>query len=356
MLKYTRDFGVKSRQTQPNMIRWAGAKPTVGGISFYITFLVFMLLLALVYPSSVGGGKNLALLLSSTLAFLIGFADDTYNISPRLKFMGQVSCALILEGFGIRIEYFNLWFLDIPLTILWVVGIMNSVNMLDNMDAVTTSVATTIVVTSLIMITMVEGITPLFLILTAIAGGFVGFLFWNWSPARIYMGDTGSLFVGMVLAFVGIVFFWNIKPDPDNVSHIRQGIIPVLTFMVPILDTSFVTIARIRRGVSPFQGGKDHTTHHLAHLGIPVPMVPVVLGTISLVSGAMALVIFRLIPEWRTVYTLLFILYPASLFGIFIFLYNRGGRIGKMKDLTMQREKARQQRLTQQQEGERHLA
>lgn len=349
LLRYSRDFGVKSRQEQ-GVVRWASTrKPTVGGFAFYITFLICAVSISLWRQEPPMASKLLALLLSTTLAFLIGFYDDTYGMSPRLKFAGQIGCAAIIIAFGIHIRYFNIWPLDIMLTIFWVVGIMNSVNMLDNMDAVTTTTALTITVTTLAMMVLLGNGSTLYLTYIAVAGGFTGFLFWNWNPAKMYMGDTGSLFVGMVLAFGGILFFWNTEADPDNISHVRQGIIPFLAFIVPIMDTSFVTVSRIRRGVSPFQGGKDHLTHHLVHIGIADRWVPVVLGSISVFSGILALVVFKLIPEWRILYTLLFPLYPAGLFSIFIFLYYKGGRVGKYKDLNAQREKLRTQHLAAQQ-------
>ena len=288
LLRFSRNFGVQSRQAQQNFVRWSSTtKPTTGGISFYITFLVGTLVLIMMRPATIGTSEPaLALLLSATLAFMVGFADDAYGTHPGMKFFGQVGCALILIYFGIHINFFTLWspdfwFMDYFLTIFWVVGMMNSLNMLDNMDGVTTTIATTILVTTMAMVISQDGLSNIFYVLIAVAGGFLGFLFWNWKPAKIYMGDTGSLFIGLVLAFGGIMYFWNIKASPDNISHIRKALIPLLVFLVPIMDTTFVTIARVARGSSPFVGGKDHLTHNLARIGIPEAMVPVTLGLVS---------------------------------------------------------------------------
>ena len=351
LLKFSKNFGVDSRQAQ-NIIRWGStSKPTTGGISFYITFLVGLIILLAMRPESVGlNGKYLALFSSATLAFMIGFADDAYGTHPGLKFLGQVGCGLILLFFDIRINFFvmwspDLWLMDAALTIFWVVGIMNSLNMLDNMDAVTTTIATTIIVTTLAMIIIQQGLTNTFYILIAVAGGFIGFLFWNWKPAKIYMGDTGSMFIGMVLAYAGIMYFWNVEASPDNISHIRKGLIPFMVFIVPIMDTSFVTFARIHRGSSPFVGGKDHLTHHLAHIGIPEHLVPVTLGVISVISGLLAIFVYKLTPEWVSFYSVLFSLYPIAVFMLFILLYRKGGRIGKMKDILAERERLRRERI-----------
>lgn len=338
LLRYSYNFGVESRQNQENLVRWSSTrKPTTGGISFYITFLIGALVLMVLMPLEVGSSRMLALILSATLAFMIGFADDAYGTHPGLKFLGQVVCGLILVGFGIHIHFFELLqpdliYLDYALTVVWVVGLMNSLNMLDNMDAVTTTIATTLVMSTMVMLISREGLSEMFYVLVVIAGGFMGFLMWNWRPAKIYMGDTGSMFIGLVVAFLGIIYFWNIPASPDNVSHIRKAVIPLMVFLVPIMDTTFVTFARLARGQSPFVGGKDHLTHQLVRIGVAEQMVPVTLGLVSLVSGLLAFFAYRLIPEWTTVHTALFAMYPVAVFLFFTLLYRRGAAIAAMRE------------------------
>lgn len=353
LLKFSRNFGVDSRQSQ-NIVRWSSTrKPTTGGISFYITFLLGTILLLIINPElATGKSRYLGLFISATMAFLVGFADDAYGTHPLLKFLGQILCGVVLITFGIWIEFFTLWspelwFLDWALTVFWVVGIMNSLNMLDNMDAVTTTIALTILIISMAMLIATSGLNNLFFTLIAISGSFAGFLFMNWRPARIYMGDTGSMFIGLVLAFAGIVFFWNVDASPDNVSHIRKALIPLLVFLVPIMDTSFVTFARLSRGSSPFVGGKDHLTHQLVRVGVPEPMVPVLLGGVSLLSGGMALLAWRLVPDWEARYSLLFTLYPLVAIGIFLYVYLKGTRIAKIKERLAREEKRQAQDLVE---------
>lgn len=358
LLRFSNNFGVESRQLQ-NLVRWSStSKPTTGGIAFYITFLVGGIVLLLFYPESTFSAKGFpALFLGATLAFLIGFADDAYGTHPMLKLLGQVLCAVVLIYFGIHIEFFmlrnpSLIFLDYLLTIVWVVGLMNSFNMLDNMDGVTTTITLTIMAVTITLLTRIEGLSLFFYIYVLIIGSFLGFLYFNWRPAKVYMGDTGSMYIGLLMAFVGIHYFWNVNTSPDNISLTRGGLVPLLTFLVPIMDTSFVTVARIRRGVSPFQGGRDHTTHHLVHVGVPERLVPVLLGFVSLLSGGLAVFIYVLIPEWDAQYMLLFMIYPISVFGIFIFLYRKGARIGKMKAIMAEREKIRLRLLEEMQQTE----
>ncbi|MEO1450397.1 MAG: MraY family glycosyltransferase, partial [Bacteroidota bacterium] len=323
LLRFSKNFGVESRQAQ-GVIRWGSTtKPTTGGISFYITFLVGSLVLFLVEPNlGIERDVFLALFVSGTLAFMIGFADDAYGTHPGLKFAGQALCGVVLLAFGIHIDFFaaidpGLYWLDYVLTVFWVVGLMNSLNMLDNMDGVTTTIATTILVGTMMMIISTEGLSIMYYALITVVGGFIGFLFWNWRPAKVYMGDSGSLFVGMVLALVGIQYFWNIKAAPDNISLLRMGLIPLMVFLVPIMDTTFVTVARLARGQSPFVGGKDHLTHNLARVGIPEQWVPITLGIVSVVSSFLAYFAFRLIPDWRSIYAVFFAAYPIVLFGLF---------------------------------------
>lgn len=338
LLRFSRNFGVESRQVQ-GVIRWGSTtKPTTGGISFYITFLVGSLILFLVEPN-LGLEKEvfLALFVSGTLAFMIGFADDAYGTHPGLKFAGQALCGVVILAFGIHIDFFalidpSLYWLDYVLTVFWVVGLMNSLNMLDNMDGVTTTIALTIVVGSMMMIISTTGLSVMYYALITVVGGFCGFLFWNWRPAKVYMGDSGSLFVGMVLALIGIQYFWNIKAAPDNISLLRVGLIPLMVFLVPIMDTTFVTVARLARGQSPFVGGRDHLTHNLARIGIPEQWVPLTLGMVSVVSSFLAYFAYRLIPDWRGIYTFFFAAYPIVLFGLFAYLYRKGTQIEKMRE------------------------
>lgn len=340
MLRFSSNFGVQSRQAQ-GVVRWGStSKPTTGGISFYITFLLAAIVLLMLRPEGLNAANRLLpFFLSASLAFLVGLADDAYGTHPFLKLAGQACCGLILLAFGIRIHFFEIYALDALLTLFWVVGMMNSLNMLDNMDAVTATVSLSILVITLAMMVLGDGVNHLFLLLAAIAGGFAGFLFMNWRPAKIYMGDTGSMFIGLSLAFFGILYFWNIETSPDNISYLRRGLIPLLAFLVPIMDTSFVTISRISRGISPLQGGKDHLTHHLAHLGVPEALIPVVLGMVSVLCGGIAIFARMLTPEWVPVYTLLFWLFPLSVALSFFFLYKKGERIGKAKALMAERAK-----------------
>jgi UDP-GlcNAc:undecaprenyl-phosphate GlcNAc-1-phosphate transferase len=217
--------------------------------------------------------------IASTLGFLIGLADDTYNTNPLVKFIGQLSCAFILIVCDVYIHITEVPALDFAFTAFWVIGIMNSINMLDNMDGITATTSATIILGFIIVIFSDGSINQNFYLVMMIGvfGSLLGFLYFNWNPAKIYMGDTGSQFLGVFLAAGGIVYFWKFKlPTPEH-FQIQQFIIPLLFFVVPIIDTSTVTIRRLLRKQSPFVGGKDHITHHLAYLGISDRNVAIIL-------------------------------------------------------------------------------
>lgn len=336
MLRYAQNQGLKG-QREDKAIRWATtSKPTIGGISFFITFI----LAALVYfitqrtdPDFVS--EFLGLVTVATLGFFIGLQDDAYNTRPLLKLMGQITCGVILIIFGTHIDLTGIHAIDYTLTVFWVVGIMNSVNLLDNMDAVTGTVSLTICATTLLLMFIFPigpALNPFFFTLLALVGAIGGFLVLNWNPSRIYMGDTGSQFLGALLAFVGIKFFWNIRQMDPSIDVSMQIIAPIMVFLVPIMDTSFVTINRISKGNSPFVGGKDHLTHNMSYLGVPERFVPVVLGLVSLVSGLVAIFGVRYIAFWNVYHSIIFASYVVISFGIFFYIFKRGERMGHIKE------------------------
>lgn len=327
-------------QSDGTIIRWGSlSKPTIGGISFYITFILAALVLFIMIGDSAKFSSDfLALLAVVTLGFLIGLQDDAYNTRPMLKLFGQISCGVIMIFFGVYINLTGIEAVDYFLTIFWVVGIMNSINLLDNMDGVTGTVSLMILFTILILFNLFGiGFGPFYYTLAAVAGALVGFLLLNWHPSKIYMGDTGSQFLGALLAFIGVKFLWDIRGFENQVVTSMQIITPLMTFLVPIMDTSFVTVARIMRGTSPFQGGKDHLTHHLTFIGVKEKRVPILLGFVSILSGFVAVFAVKYIMVWNHGYTVIFSGYIFISFLIFYFLYRRGERIAIIKDKLKER-------------------
>jgi UDP-GlcNAc:undecaprenyl-phosphate GlcNAc-1-phosphate transferase len=197
--------------------------------------------------------------------------------------------------------------------------------MLDNMDGVTASVSACILIAAVVLILSDSSVSNAYLIIIiGLLGAIIGFLFFNWHPSRMYMGDTGSQFLGIFLAGISILLFWNYRQDNQSLFDFRQLLLPMLIFIVPLIDTATVVIRRLLKRRSPFVGGKDHTTHHLAYIGIPEGTVVIILVAISLISLALVFYMFRKFDSWENIYTIAGFAYFAFVFAIMQVLYNLG--------------------------------
>lgn len=286
LLRFVKTLGTKN---QPGaVVRWSEeTKPAIGGLAFFIIFLISLCVYAIVFdPDNIFASKPiLGLLLAGTLGFILGLTDDAYNTRPILKFIVQVICGVILVLTNTRIELFESETINNFLTIVWVIGIMNSINMLDNMDGIATSVTSFILVAALGYIIIHSEFNNVdFLILMGILAALIGFLFFNWHPSKMYMGDTGSQFLGVFLGYIGIEYCWNATSISGITSPLFGIAALVLVFILPLADTATVTINRLRRGQSPFVGGKDHTTHNLSYLGFTDKQVAGIFCTIATFS------------------------------------------------------------------------
>lgn len=332
ILRFSSNLGMRDATEAPNQIRWgSSSKPALGGFSFYMIFLVSISMLGVIGTNNdVYNQQLIGLMVSSSLGFLIGLADDAYNTNPLVKFIGQFTCAniLVLTKFVIPVTdmpEFNYLF-----TVVWVIGLMNSINMLDNMDAITTSVSISILLGAMVLVLLDGNIDNAYLIIMlGVSGALIGFLFFNWHPSRMYMGDTGSQFLGVFLAGISILFFWKFKNPEAGIIDLRQFLIPMMLFIVPLIDTTTVVIRRLARRQSPFVGGKDHITHQLAYLGLSDQWVAVSLASISLLSVGIVAWMFLHFDSWSFGLTLGFLAYFIIIFLVFQVLYNFGQRKAK---------------------------
>ena len=328
-LKFAKTLGI--RNNDDRIIRWRSqAKPAFGGISFYILFLLsfasYSILFAPGYSEQILFNKQMVGLLATvTLAFLMGLADDAYNTIPLLKLFTQICCGFILIFSGIHISLFSYMPANYAITLFWVVGIMNALNMLDNMDAITASVSIFIILSLMLIICSQHGFTNMhLLILTGILSALLGFLYFNWHPAKMFMGDTGSQFLGVFLAAMSITHCWNFIPFEINKIDFnllwsKQIIITLLAFIIPITDTTTVVINRIAKGQSPFIGGKDHTTHYLSYLGLSERQVALLFSGISLISLGLIFIIIKWIDNWSYLHIYIFTSYFLITFGLLFY-------------------------------------
>ncbi len=318
-LKFVKSLGIRNQDD--TIIRWGSqSKPAVGGFSFYIIFLLSIIIYPIFFDSSqVFLNKQfIGVLLAGMLGFLLGLADDAYNTRPTLKLSTQITCGIILLVTGSEISLSYVEIINYILTILWVVGIMNSMNMLDNMDAITTTVSISIILSALaVMIFHHEYNSVYFIIMLGVVASLFGFLFFNWHPSKMYMGDTGSQFLGVFLAAISIRYLWNAEPPNGELISARNFFLPLIVFIMPIIDTTTVVINRLSQGKSPFVGGKDHTTHALAYLGLSDRQVALVFWAVTLISLLLVVVMEKFLKQWTTVYSVLFSIYFLLMFSIF---------------------------------------
>jgi UDP-GlcNAc:undecaprenyl-phosphate GlcNAc-1-phosphate transferase len=263
---------------KPKEDRWHNkVVPLLGGVSIYVSFLVGYLLFL---PKA---SMPLGLIVGVTSIFILGLIDDIKGLSPQNKIIGQIICASLAIMFGVIIKIIEIPVVAIPLTILWMVGIANAFNLLDNMDGLSSGVAviatTTLFVCSLLLKNYEVAAASLVLI-----GATLGFLPYNFYPAKIFMGDCGAMFIGFTLACLTVEGTWK---QASNLFIVLFT--PVLALAVPIFDTVFVTITRKIDGVSIAKGGKDHTSHRLVFLGLPERKAVIILYVISAAFGLAAL-------------------------------------------------------------------
>jgi UDP-GlcNAc:undecaprenyl-phosphate GlcNAc-1-phosphate transferase len=328
LLKFSFNLGSRNNIAF-NQVRWTShVKPSVGGISFFIIFLLSWGIYGLISPdkSSIPDKQIIGIVISCSLGFFAGLYDDTFNTNPLLKFVLQLTCGLILLFCDIKINISNIELLNVFFTLVWVVGMMNSINMLDNMDGVTATISA-FIISGLMAVLIITGHPPTsfyMMILSGVLGALFGFLRFNWSPSRIFMGDTGSQFLGVLLAAVSILFLWSFNDGNQGVFQVKPFVLPALFFIVPLIDTATVTLRRILRGQSPFVGGKDHITHHFAYLGLKENKIVLILLATSLVSFPVILLLITRPALWNFYISFGILAYVILVFFVFQFFYKQG--------------------------------
>jgi len=231
--------------------------PMLGGLAIYAAVLLALILFGdRFYVHQVAG-----IVIGASLISFLGLWDDRTPLPAWAKLLGQLIPAGVLIITGVRISIFEIPALNIALTIIWVLFITNAVNFLDNMDGLSAGI-TAMASAYFLLLAALSGQYLVGALTAALLGACIGFLFYNFNPASIFMGDTGSLFLGFVLAAVGIKLRF-----PTNIPAVTW-MVPVLVLGVPILDTSLVIVSRLRRGKNPFTTpGKDHLSHRLVRKG-----------------------------------------------------------------------------------------
>jgi len=335
LLKFSFNLGTRNNLAF-RQVRWtAHVKPSIGGISFFIIFLLSWGIYGFISQEKgiVPDKQIIGIVAATSLGFLAGLYDDAFNTNPLLKFILQLSCGIILLTFNVKINISNIELINILFTLVWVIGLMNSINMLDNMDGVTASISA-FIIAGLIGVLAITGHAAFdfyMLILIGVLGALVGFLKFNWSPSRIFMGDTGSQFLGVFLASTSMIFLWKFNEGNQGLFQVKPFVLPALFFIIPIIDTTTVTVRRLLRGQSPFVGGKDHITHHFAYLGLKEKNIVFLLLTTTLISFPIALMLIKNPLAWNFYVSFGMLAYVVALFFVFQYFYKKGEMVHKKK-------------------------
>ena len=266
--------------------------PLLGGLAIYGG----VVLAILVSLHGTARAQALGILIAATLVVLVGVLDDRDLLHDQIKlFVGMPMAALILMVTGIRAQVFSAilpgrvgLLADAALTVFWIVGITAAFSILDHMDGLCAGVAGTAALFFAIFASW-SGQTLVATLAAAVLGAAIGFLRWNFNPAQIFMGDGGAMFLGFLMATLGL------KLRLTDLPHATSWMIPVLILGVPIFDTTMISISRARRGLLPFAApGKDHTAHRLANLGLGQRGAVIALYGLGNVFGLLAMLVRRL--------------------------------------------------------------
>lgn len=282
----------------PNMARKTQAEPVpyLGGVA--IALGMTLITFAAVY---VGGNKNgenagqlkdlaLTVLLPALILGVMGLIDDLRSLSPWPRLIAQsvvgTVVALVIVNSGTTGTPFGTSTLNTAVSIFWIVGICNSINFFDNLDGAASG-AVAIVALGVFFIAFDRGQELVSALSIVTAGATIGFLMWNKSPAKIYMGDAGALFLGIIISVATIRLNPGIEPTWKSLT------IPAILLAVPLLDTCVAVFSRLARGVSPLTGGKDHLSHRLVRAGLTRPMAAIALWVASGACAFIAVLVYK---------------------------------------------------------------
>lgn len=318
LLRFSTSLGIRNKNDV--IVRWSSqSKPSLGGVSFYISFLLVSILYAIITSKTdniFDKDEFISLFIAGSLAFVMGLADDAYNTKPYFKLSIQILCGIVFSVFGIQLNLTDSSIINSIATIVWVVILMNSLNMLDNMDGITGTVVTFILVSCLASLYIQRGIDMNIwtVLLISQIGTLLGFLKLNIHPSKLFMGDAGSQFIALFVAFFSIEYLWNFGKQSYMSTWIGMAVC-LVAFTPAAADTLTVVINRLKRGQSPMVGGKDHTTHHLVYKGLNDKQVWYVFLILSLLSCVLSVGMLYFASK-----NIFLPIYLCPLYTIFVFL------------------------------------
>ncbi len=261
-------------------------KPMMGGLAIYVGLTLAVLLFS--PPQHI---RELAAIVAGAgLLTLVGAIDDRYNLSWRLRFLVQFLAASMLILFGVHFDITGTLWLDVPITLVWVVALTNATNFLDNMDGLTAGLST-IAAGFFLLIAITQGQILVSLLAAAIFGSALGFLTYNFAPSSTFMGDMGALPLGYLLATLAI------KLDLTGQPHLAALLVPLLVLALPVFDINLVVWTRLAEGRSPAEAGRDHTSHRLLSLGFGSRQTLLILYASCFLFGVLGLLVSQAAPD-----------------------------------------------------------
>ena len=290
----------------PREDRWhTKSTALLGGVGIFLAY-------ALPLSFLIAGERKLFwLLMGAGFIFLVGLVDDVIHLKPYSKLVGQIIAACIVMSSGLRIELTSFEIFNVFITIMWIVGITNAFNLLDNMDGLAAGTGC-IASLCLFLAGLMTGNTLLTVSAVGLCGALLGFLFFNFNPAKIFMGDSGSLFLGYSMATLSIT------GTGEYASNLFFAmLVPVLVLAVPIFDITFVSLLRFFNGKAISQGARDHTSHRLVAFGLSERATVLLFYLMSMICGTVALLGLKYSMLYPSVLAILFVI-VFWYFGVFL--------------------------------------
>ncbi|MCC7418409.1 MAG: hypothetical protein IT176_14830 [Acidobacteria bacterium] len=265
----------------------------------------------------VSGGATSVLLSCAGLIFATGLADDLVSLKPSTKLVVEIALASVFLFFRYRLNWTESLTLDTLLTLVWVVGMTNAFNLLDNMDGLCAGIA--LIVGSALVVSLLpaETGTEAFLQLRYLAlllGATAGFLVYNYHPASIFMGDSGSLLLGLSFAGLTLSRSQTVAATSNPLSIVA---VPLLVLLIPIFDTTLVTVSRILSGRAPSEGGRDHSSHRLVAIGLSERAAVAVLWLLAATGGALGIAVDYFNLSWSGLAASLFVI-GMAIFAVYL--------------------------------------
>jgi len=277
------DRPIQSHKTHQESIPYLGGFAIILPVSLLVIIGPFIFIERSDYAH-----RTTLVLLPALLLALLGLIDDIKNSSAFLRFLTQsivaLSSALYLSKLSYSVSIFSNEISNLLLLTFWLIGIVNAFNFFDNLDGGAAGVTLVASLTTSLL-GFLGGQYLISSVCLALAGSTLGFLWWNRNPARIYLGDSGALFIGYVLAISLLQF------EPNVESSVASALIPVFILALPIIDTSVAVVSRVLRGVSIFKGGRDHLSHRLISLGFNKRKTAYTLWSLSTLFSSLTLLI-----------------------------------------------------------------